>query len=155
MFPTLALAQGRLVAPDRAWVTPCSRTPAPAHLTPPDLQATLNRPQQPIGVAVRIFDLQLLEQLTSRSRRVGVEPGSQLRRHRNERVRPAPAARLLRLGLRGGPDLPVPPGRPQPRQKRLDRWGINHSGPVGVLIGKGRRWERITRTLTQGTQVVV
>src|SRR3954465_13380074 len=30
MFPTLALAQGRLVAPDRAWVTPCSRTPAPA-----------------------------------------------------------------------------------------------------------------------------
>src|SRR3954471_2753362 len=30
MFPTLTLAQGRLVAPVRAWVTPCSRTPAPA-----------------------------------------------------------------------------------------------------------------------------
>src|SRR3954470_10041405 len=30
MFPTVTLAQGRLVEPDRAWVTPCSRTPAPA-----------------------------------------------------------------------------------------------------------------------------
>src|SRR3982751_2596123 len=30
MFPLLTLAQGLLVAPDRAWVTPCSRTPAPA-----------------------------------------------------------------------------------------------------------------------------
>src|SRR3954469_23241109 len=53
-----------------------------------------------------------------------------------ERVGPAPAAPLVRLGLRGGPDLPLPPGRPQPRQKRLDRRCIDHSGPVSVLIGK-------------------
>ena len=53
-----------------------------------------------------------------------------------ERVGPAPAALLFRLGLRGRPDLPVPPGRPQPRQKRLDRRCIDHSGPVSVLIGK-------------------
>src|SRR4051794_30129440 len=30
MFPTVTLAQGRLVAPDRAWMPPGCRTPAPA-----------------------------------------------------------------------------------------------------------------------------
>src|SRR5829696_9559123 len=34
MFPTLTLAQGRLMAPDRAWVTPRCRTPTPAPSRP-------------------------------------------------------------------------------------------------------------------------
>src|SRR3982751_6189129 len=81
---------------------------------PPDLQPPLEGSQQPIGVALRMFGLQPLEQLASRSRRIGVEPGPQLRRHRDERVRPAPATLLLRLGLRRRPDPPLPPGPAQP-----------------------------------------
>src|SRR3954447_20035626 len=107
------------------------------HLTPPDLQPTLECSQQPIGVALRMFGLQPLEQLASRSRRIGVEPGPQLRRHRDERVRPAPATLLLRLGLRRRPALPLPPGRAKPRQERLDRRCVDRGGRLDALIGDG------------------
>ena len=77
-----------------------------------------------------------------RSRRVGVEPGPQLRRHFNERVRPR-RPRFC-FGLHCAVGLPPRASRrSQPRQKRLDRRCIDHSGPVGVLIGKGN--ERLLR----------
>ena len=91
------------------------------HFPTPYLQPPLHRPDRPLSIATGVGCLKSQQQLAARARRVGLEPSSQLLRHRNEGIGATTTALGLRLRLRRRSNLADLPGRAQPRQERRDR----------------------------------
>src|SRR5829696_4277152 len=135
MFPTLTLAQGRLMAPDRAWVTPRCRTPAPAP----------SRPARPSGDA---GPCAADGRDNSQDARPGAAPAVRAPFATGQRrTRPAAAPSPERAGQAGPASAsawvarwasPPPPSRPFAARPETSRsTGIDRSGPLGILIGDG------------------
>ncbi len=81
----------------------------------PDLETTLQSPQQPNRVGSWLLFLKPIEQLARRPLRLGLEPAMQLRRHRHKRVRTPSATLGLLLGVCWS-GAPHPPARPSANQ---------------------------------------
>ncbi len=95
----------------------------------PDFQAALQRPEQSIRIVAGLFGLQLLEQFTRRPPRFGLKPRLQLRRHRHQRIGPAPTTFRLWFGAHGRAYLTRFPGSPQSREEHVERGG-------GGIVGR-------------------
>jgi hypothetical protein len=85
----------------------------------PDLEPTLQSPQESDWVGSGLFSLESLEQLTCGAPRLGRKPIMQLRRSRHQRIRTTPTTLSHLLGFAGRAYLALPPCCPQARQELL------------------------------------
>ena len=108
------------------------------HLAAPDLQAPLHCTHQTVRIRARMRLLQPFEQLATRRCGIGVEPRTQLIRHRRKRVRAASAALCFWLRLRCRSNFTVSPRRAQARDECVDR----HC-PLHGRCGDARRVRRV------------